>query len=99
MEHGAQTKSEKCMSDKIVSESESESGAVFVESLGLARRLTTTHVTGYAGAQSQTRRVMAVACALELIKTSVAAGAELYGQMQSLGAYADTIEEALQQHE
>ena len=97
MEHGAQTKSEKCMSDKIVSES--ESGAVFVESLGLARRLTTTHVTGYAGAQSQTRRVMAVACALELIKTSVAAGAELYGQMQSLGAYADTIEEALQQDE
>lgn len=97
MEHGAQTKSEKCMSDKIVSES--ESGAVFVECLGLARRLATVNVTGYAGSQSHTRRVMAVACALELIKTSVAAGAELYGQMQSLGAYADIIEKALQQPE
>lgn len=94
MEHGAQTKSEKYMSDKIVSES--ESGAVFVESLGLARRLTTTHVTGYAGAQSQTRRVMAVACALELIKTSVAAGGDLGTQLEYLSNYANLIEGALE---
>jgi hypothetical protein len=78
------------MADQIIAES--ESGAVFVECLGIPKRLTSANDS----AEPNDRRAMAVACALELIKVSVAAGANLGSLLDNLDDYANLIESALE---
>lgn len=82
------------MADQIIAES--ESGAVFVECLGIPKRLTSAKVTRYDSAEPNDRRAMAVACALELIKVSVTAGANLGSLLDNLDDYANLIESALE---
>lgn len=82
------------MSDTLVAES--GSGAVFVECLGIPKRLTSTKITRYEGAEPSDRRAMAVACALELIKANVSAGGDLGTQLEYLSSYANLIEGALE---
>ncbi|WP_421324698.1 hypothetical protein [Aeromonas veronii] len=82
------------MSDTMVTESEGSS--VFSECLGIPKRISSARSTRYDVAESKTSRVMAVACALELIKTSVSSGALLEVQLEKLDQYANLIESALE---
>ncbi|MEI4948709.1 hypothetical protein U1530_00550 [Aeromonas caviae] len=80
------------MSDTVITEV--ESSTVFAENLGIPKRLTTRGVR-YAASDSVDKRIIAVACALELIKGAVAAGDSLDRQLALLGDHADKIQAAL----
>ncbi|MER0108465.1 hypothetical protein ABQG55_07180 [Aeromonas dhakensis] len=82
------------MSDTVVVESEQASS--FVELLGVPKRFAASvKKAQYTATEASDQRVMAVACALELIKSSVAAGAMLDRQLSQLSEYADQIQAAL----
>lgn len=83
------------MSDTIVVESEQTSS--FADLLGVPKRLpAVAKRTQYSAATTaHDKRVMAVACALELIKGAVAAGDSLDRQLNLLGEHADKIQAAL----
>ncbi|MGL6539094.1 hypothetical protein ACSZNU_20115 [Aeromonas hydrophila] len=83
------------MSDTKVVQTEQTSS--FVDLLGLPNRFSAaTKRTQYSASSiAQDKRVMAVACALELIKCAVAAGDSLDHQLNLLGEHADKIQEAL----
>lgn len=82
------------MSDTVVVESEQASS--FVELLGVPKRFAATvKKTQYTSIYASDQRVIAVACALELIKSAVAAGDSLDRQLALLGEHADKIQAAL----
>lgn len=80
------------MSDRLVTEA--ESSTVFADYLGIQKRLS-SRGTRYVGSELLDQRAMAVACALELIKTAVAQGGYLDAHLTQLGVYADQIQDAL----
>lgn len=81
------------MSDTVMTESETSS--VFAECLGIPKRISSARSTRYDSSSSEPARVMAVACALELIKTAVASGSSLDHQLSQLDKYAEQIQAAL----
>ena len=82
------------MSDTVVVESEQASS--FVELLGLPKRFSSSvKRTQYSVTDVSDQRVIAVACALELIKSAVAAGDSLDRQLGLLSEHADKIQSAL----
>jgi hypothetical protein len=82
------------MSDTVVVES--EQGSSFVDLLGVPKRFAASvKKTQYAATDASDQRVIAVACALELIKSAVAAGDSLDRQLGLLGEHADKIQAAL----
>lgn len=80
------------MSETVITEV--ESSTVFADILGIPKRMTSKGVR-YAAAEIGDKRIIAVACALELIKGAVAAGDSLDRQLGLLGEHADRIQAAL----
>ncbi|MFM5630829.1 hypothetical protein ACK377_01460 [Aeromonas veronii] len=81
------------MTDKVLVES--DTGSVFAEYLGIPKRIAASGVRFYETSLEE-RRAIAVACALELIKTKTATGGvNVQFELNSLSDYADRIESAL----
>ncbi|HGY5994428.1 hypothetical protein ACETWI_09430 [Aeromonas hydrophila] len=77
---------------------EHDSGPSFAPYFGLYHGL---FKLDYADASAETKRMIAVACALELVKSHVANStfASVGAHMEKLSEYADAIEAALEVHE
>lgn len=81
------------MTDKVLVES--DTGPVFAEYIGIPKRVTASGVRFYETSLEE-RRAIAVACALELIKTKVSCGGvHIQHELNALSEYADRIESAL----
>lgn len=81
------------MTEKVLTGS--ETGPVFAEYLGIPKRVASSGVRFY-DTTLEERRAIAVACALELIKTKVSCGGiHIQHELNALSDYADRIESAL----